>query len=147
MLSRRGKIRRKERVRVYTRRIGDWNKPSLNFAGVMCCSPLQTISAAQQARARVDIYMGMRIGIGTSYHQVLRAQCSAPRCRRPQLLNTIDKGRLCQIRASPDAKQVERHHFFLACRSLRDNHILFRIFDFSILGSPDRPSINIDIIL
>ena len=51
----------------------------------------------------------------------------------PVLLNT-DKGRLCQIRASPDAKQVERHHFFLACRSLRDNHILFRIFDFSILN-------------
>ena len=74
----------------------------------------------------------MRIGIDTSYHQVLRAQCSAPRIaslQRPLVLLNTDKGRLCQIRASPDAKQVERHQNF-ACKSLRDNHVLFDFFDF-----------------
>ncbi len=33
------------------------------------------------------------------------------RCRPAPLLNT-DKGQLCQIWSSLDAKQVERHHFY-----------------------------------
>ena len=84
------------------------------------------------------------MGIGTSRHRVLRAQCSASRCRRrPSAAQTVDKGRLCQIRASPDAKQVERHHFFwLADRCAIITFLLtFRFFD---SGSPGRPSININ---
>ena len=69
----RWETRRKERARVYTERIGDENKLSPDFAGVLCCSPLQTV------RAWVYISMEMRIGIATNYHQILRAQCSAPR--------------------------------------------------------------------
>ena len=50
--------------------------------------------------------------------------CSHHCRRRPPLL---DKGRLCHIWFSPDAKQVERHHFH-ACFSLRG--ILFKISTF-----------------
>ncbi len=73
------------------------------------------------------------------------AMCSSPhRCRPPLLLNT-DKGRLCQIRASPDAKQVERHHFYshLAARRSHSfrNFRFFQLFDSELHG---RPSVNID---
>ena len=51
------------------------------------------------------------MGIATSYHQVLRAQCYPPRLIHPTI-STADyhrysapiKGRLCRIRPSPDAK-------------------------------------------
>ena len=83
----------------------------------------------------------MRIGIDTSYHQVLRAQCSAPhiaadhhRCRPPSL-NT-DKRRLCQIRASPDAKQVERHHFFWLAYRCAIITFFSKFSTFSILDPP-----------
>ena len=45
------------------------------------------------------------------------------------------RGRLCQIRASPVAKQVERHHFLCLLFAAR-NSPSFRIFDFSILDPP-----------
>ena len=81
--------------------------------------------------------MAMRIGKDTSCHQVLRAQCSAPRIaaddRHCSRFNT-DKGQLCHIWFSPDAKQVGRHHFFIACKSLSDYHIPFNISTFSILN-------------
>ena len=127
--------RRKERARVYTRGIWDMNEVSPNLAGAMCCFPVQTISAARhrQARAWVDIRMAMRIGIDTSYHQVLRVQCSAPRIaslqRPPVLLNT-DKGATKPNQASHAAKQVERHHFYCLQIAARNAHILFDFFDF-----------------
>ena len=66
--------------------------------------------------------------------------CSQHRCRRP-LLNT-DKGQLCQIWFSQIAMQVERHHF-IACLSLRENHMLFRLFRLFDSESHGRQSINI----
>ena len=124
-------IRRKERARVYTRRIGDWNKPSLNFAGAMCCSPLQTISAARnrQARAWVDIYIHSNenwdrhklspSSAGAMFSSPLQTTTAAQHHRQ---------GATMPDWASPDAKQVERHHFLLANRCA----IITVFFDISI---------------
>ena len=112
--------KRKGRARVYTEmRIGNGHKLPPSPAGAMCCSPLQTISAARhrQARAWVDIYMGMS-------EDWEWAQAATKSCGRDVRLPTADdhhcstptKGRLCQVRASHVAKQVERHHFLLANR-------------------------------
>ena len=63
----------------------------------------------------------------------------------------IDQGRLYHIRASPVAKQVERHHFlclhFAACFAARNSYSFqhFRLSNFSILPTDGMPSINIDI--
>ena len=67
--------------------------------------------------------------MGTSCHQVLRARCSAPHCRRPPVLLNTDKGATMPDRASHAAKQVERHHFLLANRCAIIT-VFFDFFDF-----------------
>ena len=104
------------------------HKVSPNSAGAMfgsphrCRPPLLHTDKKEQGSTQ-------GIGIGTSYHQILRAQCVAPRCRRPALLNT-DKGRLCQIRASPVAKKIERHHFFMLAFHYTKITCFFDFFNF-----------------
>ena len=83
--------------------------------------------------------MGMRIGIrhklppssaGASFSSLPKIP-DRERCRPPPLLNTT-RGKLCQIWPSPDAKLVERYHFYRLQSlivSLRETHILFEIFD------------------
>ena len=117
-------------------RIGNGHKLPPSPAGAMFGSPLQITSSVSASKSKVYI---RKFGIGTRYHQILRVQCVAPRCRRPALLNTIDKRRLCQIGASPVAKQVERHHFYCLQIAARNAQILFDFFDFfnfSILDPP-----------
>ena len=81
------------------------------------------------------------MGIATSYHQVLRAQCFPLRSIRPTV-STADhhrrsapiRGKLCRIRPSPDAKPGRTPPFSLrdscdfecsiSCRAFR----LFRLF-------------------
>ena len=73
--------------------------------------------------------------------------CSHHCRRRPPLL---DKGRLCHIWLSPDAKQVERHHFLLANRCAIIT-FFFDFFDFSILnpraGHPSTTARSFDILI
>ena len=92
----------------------------------------------------LHLHSKWELGIDTSYHQVLRAQCFPPRCRPPTLLNT-DKGRLCQIWFSPVAKQVERHHSFLLayrCAIITCFLNFFDFFDFFDSGSHSQLPIN-----
>ncbi len=72
------------------------------------------------------------MGIGTSHHQVLRAQYVAPRCRPSALLNT-DKGRLCQIGLVQLPSRWSAT-IFCFCFAARNSHC-FRFFNISIQNS------------
>ncbi len=146
MSSRRGTTRRQERARVYTKRIGDENKLSPDFAGVMCYSPLQTTSAARQARAWVYIRMAMRIGMATSHRQNLRAQCSAPRIASLQTTSTAQHQQRASYAIFGLVRMPSRWSATIFCLhfAARNFFSKFRFFDFSILNPTAGYIVKID---
>ena len=106
------------------------------------CSVLTIAADDQRCSISASKSMGLYRNEDWEWAQAATKSCGRdvrlPTADDHQYCSTPTKERLCLIGASPVAKQVERHHFF-ACRSLRDNHVLFNIFDifdFSILGPP-----------
>ena len=87
------------------------------------------------------------MGIATSYHQVLRAQCFPPRSIHPTVsaadhlrCSAPIRGKLCRIRPSPDAKPGRTPPFslldFLRFRMRCSDVFVFDFFNFSACRPP-----------